>query len=467
MSNRYVERRDAALEEARALTESGDLDGDNLERFEGLTAEIEDLNKRIKILDAAKNPGNIDEPYSSIESGDGARGPQYLRKSDPYTAPDGFNSPDQVRSAAFSAVEDWKADDSLKESATQVLEHVADDETRQMAEHILRTSRPEYVSAFRKFAKDPEGFRDVLDPDERQAWADVREMAARAALTTTGAVLPSPLDPSIVLSNAGNEDSMRRLARVDQTTANLKRYITSAGVTASFDAEGAETSDDTPTLTEVTVNVHKAQAFVQASIEVVADQPDFSTEVAMMFADAKDRLEGAMFVTGSGSDQPTGIQVELAGGSSEINAAGEALVANDVYGLIEALPVRFRNRAQWQLELSTRNFIHRLWNPSGTEPPLIEGSNLIGSAYELNSNVDPYSAVDPAVTANNYVLFVGDWNNYIILDRVGMAIEFVPHIFATANNLPQGIRGFYAFWRVGGESILDDSFRMLDVATTA
>ena len=79
-----------------------------------------------------------------------------------------------------------------------------------------------------------------------------------------------------------------------------------------------------------------------------------------------------------------------------------------MYGLIEALPPRFRNRARWQLELSTRNFIYRLWNPSGSEPPLIEGENLVGSPYVLNSSVDPYSSVDDTATASNMVLFVGD-----------------------------------------------------------
>lgn len=91
-----------------------------------------------------------------------------------------------------------------------------------------------------------------------------------------------------------------------------------------------------------------------------------------------------------------------------------------------------------QLELSTRTFIHHLWNPSTTEPPLIEGSNLIGTPFVLNSNVDPYSEVLATETATNRVLIVGDWKQCVVLDRVGLQIEFIPHPFMTTTNLPDG-----------------------------
>lgn len=259
-------------------------------------------------------------------------------RGDPFEGIGWKETPESMRSRALTAVEQWPADDQLKTGATKVLENGVDRtslETIGIAEHVLRTSNPHYLSAFRAFMRDPIGFRDILSDAERGAWAGVREMQTRAALDLTGAVLPAPLDPSIVLANAGTLDPMRSVARVDQTIANTKKFITSAGVTASFDAELTEVSDDTPTLAEPEITCRKAQAFVQASIEAAMDQPDFSAEVAMMFADAKARLEGDMFIRGvAGSNQPIGIETALAGGSSEINSAGEALVGDDVYGLI-------------------------------------------------------------------------------------------------------------------------------------
>ena len=65
--------------------------------------------------------------------------------------------------------------------------------------------------------------------------------------------------------------------------------------------------------------------------------------------------------------------------------------------------------------------------------------------------------------ATNNVLIFGDFSNYVIADRVGMTVETIPHLFATANNRPTGQRGFYAFYRLGADSVNDGAFSMLDV----
>jgi HK97 family phage major capsid protein len=253
------------------------------------------------------------------------------------------------------------------------------------------------------------------------------------------------------------------------TVSKTKRYVTSAGSTFSFDAELAEVSDDTFTEAEVEIETHRGTGFIQASMEAWQDSPHFDSEVAKIIADGKQRVEANAWINGTGSDQPTGIEVALNGGASEVDAAGEALVADDVYGLLEALPPRFRENAKWQMELSTRNFIHRLFSPSGSEPALIEKSDMLGVPFSLNSSIDPYSDVDDTATATNRVLFVGDWTNYVILDRVGTSVYFLPPgvLSDTANNLPSGKVGWFAVWRTGAEPLTIAAFRMLDVATTA
>ena len=184
-------------------------------------------------------------------------------------------------------------------------------------------------------------------------------------------------------------------------------------------------SDDSFSESEVEVVTHKAQGWIEATIEAAMDQPDFDSEVVKIIRDGKARLEAGKFVTGTGTNEPYGIEVALTGGASEVNSAGEALAADDVYGLLEALAPRYRARAAWQLELSTLNFIHRLWNPSGSEPPMVEGDRLVKLPYALNSSIDPYSAVDAGATASNMVLFVGDWRHYVIVDRVGLQVAYV------------------------------------------
>jgi predicted phage gp36 major capsid-like protein len=37
----------------------------------------------------------------------------------------------------------------------------------------------------------------------------------------------------------------------------------------------------------------------------------------------------------------------------------------------------------------------------------------------------------------------------------------------TANSLPDGRVGWYGFWRVGADALIDVAFRVMNIATTA
>jgi predicted phage gp36 major capsid-like protein len=66
-------------------------------------------------------------------------------------------------------------------------------------------------------------------------------------------------------------------------------------------------------------------------------------------------------------------------------------------------------------------------------------------------------------TTGSKVLIVGDWSNFVIVDRIGMIVELVPHLFAVANNLPSGSRGLFAMWRTGTVAAVPNAFRYLEV----
>jgi HK97 family phage major capsid protein len=66
-------------------------------------------------------------------------------------------------------------------------------------------------------------------------------------------------------------------------------------------------------------------------------------------------------------------------------------------------------------------------------------------------------------TQENYMAVFGDFSNYVIADRIGMTVEFIPHLFGTANGDQTGQRGWYAYYRTGADSVNDAAFRMLNV----
>lgn len=195
------------------------------------------------------------------------------------------------------------------------------------------------------------------------------------------------------------------------------------------------------------------------------DQPGFvDKEVAQIIADGKACLEAVKFVKGAAdaSDEPYGVVTALTGTASEVNGVGEGLDPDDVYGLLEALPPRFRPDARWQLELSTLNHLHRQWNPTGDEPPLVEGTDLVRRLYDENSNFDPWSAVDAAGNGTHRLLVVGDWSNYLVVDRVGTTVSYLPPgVLQGSNRRPDGRVGWYVYWRVGANVLTPKAFRLL------
>jgi HK97 family phage major capsid protein len=63
---------------------------------------------------------------------------------------------------------------------------------------------------------------------------------------------------------------------------------------------------------------------------------------------------------------------------------------------------------------------------------------------------------------NNRIAVVGDFSNYVIADRIGLTVEFIPHLFGTTNGRPKGQRGWFAYYRTGADSVNDAGFRMLN-----
>lgn len=83
------------------------------------------------------------------------------------------------------------------------------------------------------------------------------------------------------------------------------------------------------------------------------------------------------------------------------------------------------------------------------------GYNLIGyPAYES-------SAMGTSIAAGGTIAVLGDFSKYVIVDRVGMSVELVPHLFATGANRPSGQRGLFAIWRNSAEVVDPNAFRKL------
>src|SRR5690606_34934006 len=93
------------------------------------------------------------------------------------------------------------------------------------------------------------------------------------------------------------------------------------------------------------------------------------------------------------------------------------------------------------------------------------GFSLLGyPAYE--SSAMPTMPVG-SPTEDVALLAFGDFRHYVIVDRVGMSVELIPHLFNANANLPDGRRGLYAYWRNSAEVVAPNAFRVLTVENTS
>jgi HK97 family phage major capsid protein len=345
-----------------------------------------------------------------------------------------------------------------KEDAQSNVEKVlgkADDDEGSLSRRLLLTGSPTYRRAWEKYMKG-------------QAWSRDEERVMSLTSASGGYGVPFQLDPTIILSSDGSINPYRQIARVEQINTNTWQGVTSAGVTASFDSELAEVSDDSLTIAQPSVTTAMARAFVPFSIEIGMDYPGFAAGIAMAIADSKDVLEASQFSTGT---TPQGIIT----GATVLSTAGTrgSVTSGDVYALEAALPPRFLQRASWVASRTTlqkfrqfdtaggaqlwiQNLQYGLGRNGGT---LTNGNDgRVGYAL-LGWNAYAASGITSTLTTGNKVAVLGDFSQFLIADRVGLNVEYVPHVLSTASPFPRGARAYFAYWRVGSGVLVTNAFR--------
>jgi HK97 family phage major capsid protein len=388
-----------------------------------------------------------------------------------------WNSPAaELRGRAKTAIEEVEAHltDGQREAVTEKLATV-DDPRGVIPGLILRTGNDDYRKAFQKAMA---GRQDLWTHDERQAVAALDEWRTMLGLTGDqgGFAVPFTLDTTLILTNAGTVNPMRQISRNVSIATDVWNGLSSAGVTGAWKQESAEAVEDSVVFAQPSIPVELANVFIRGSIEISQDFQNIEAMLSEVIADAKDRLEGAAFINGTGAAnaQPDGIIAALDGGSSEVSpGVAETFAVGDVYKVQSALSPRYQGNASWVADLSTINAMRQfatannyhafLTDLAGGQP-----SQLLGQPLFQSSDMDPFSAIDESETdGNNHILLYGDFRNYVIVDRIGLTLEYIPHLFNTGTNFPSGERGWYAYWRVGADSVNDAAFRVLTVATTS
>ena len=325
----------------------------------------------------------------------------------------------------------------------RLISHTQEALPGEVGRRILQTGNPLYRRAFGKAL-----VQQPLNNEEMRALS--------LATPGGGSAVPFTLDPTIIPTSNSVVNPARALARIETISgSNTWNGVSSGAITATYAAEAAAVTDNTPTLAAPTATVVKAHAFVPFSIEVQQDWGALEAEMGKLLQDSKDDLEGVQFVTGAGTTVfPQGF---VTGTTATVAAAtGLTVTAANLYALEAALAPRFRNNESFVANRGIYNVLRAIDTQGGaalwlymaqglatqSPTPGNTGATLLGrGAWEA-------SGMQATVVNATKIMIVGDFDYFLIVDRIGMQVELIPFLFGSGQgNLPTGQRGIYAYWR--------------------
>jgi HK97 family phage major capsid protein len=344
-----------------------------------------------------------------------------------------------------------------------------------IARMILLTENPAYRSAWAKLIS---GRAAVLTGEETEAYLRYEEARGMSIGVSAegGYGVPVFIDPTIILTGGGSPTSILNISRTETITGPSWKGVTSAGMKWKFRAEGAASTDGSPTLAQPEVKAHRVDGYIPYTIEVGMDYPNFAGEMSRLLAVGyrETLVDRLTLGAGDGSSEPFGIVTALDANTNSEVATGTAgaIAAADIYGLWAALPQRYRegefadaDSVHWMSDTTVDNAIRQLGTVDPNFTVALDAAGIPTLFAKRYSRNDYMANAATGTTAAN-LLIVGDWRYYLIAQRAGMAVETVQHVIDTTTGTPTGERAWFAWARVGADSINDLAFRMLQNKVT-
>lgn len=309
--------------------------------------------------------------------------------------------------------------------------------------------------------------------------AELSAIERKAFATTTNAgadggfAVPKVIDQAIV-KRLIDVSPIRQIAQVVQIgTSDYNKLADIGGTTSGWVGETAERPEtNTPQLANIKPTMGELYANPMAT-QVMLDDAQFDAEawLAASIAEEFARAEAAAFISGNGTNRPTGFlagtPVTTADGARawgvlQCTVSGQAAAmptsVDTLITLVHQLKAGYRAGAVWvcnkALLASLRSYKDTtgqyLWQPSvqAGQPDTFMGYPVV-EAEDM-----------PVVGAGTFPLAFGNFNNgYLIVDRMGVRTLRDPY-----TNKPYV--GFYTTKRVGGIVQNSEAIKLLRISAT-
>lgn len=247
------------------------------------------------------------------------------------------------------------------------------------------------------------------------------------------------------------------ISHVIQTNSGEHKIpvVASEGTAAWLDEEAAYTESNTR-FSQVSLAAHKLGTLIKVSEELLNDSAfDLMAYLSDEFGRRLGNAEEQAFLTGTGTNQPTGILTDTTGTSAGSTAAKtDTLTFDDLIDLFYSLKAPYRQNAVFLMSDDTIKTIRKLkdkndqyvWQPSvqAGQPDRILNCPVYTSPYM------------PNLAAGNKPILFGDFNYYWIADRQGRTFKRLNKLYAVTGQV-----GFLGSQRVDAKVILPAAIKTL------
>lgn len=291
-----------------------------------------------------------------------------------------------------------------------------------------------------------------------------------------GVTVPKVID-SAILTSLVDISPIRSIARVVSVpTTDFNLPFSPAGAASGWVGEAATRSaTTTPTFANIKPTFGELYANPQITQQLLDDsQFDLTSFLAGSVSTEFARAEGAAFVSGDGTNKPTGF---LAGtinstddstralGAIQYVASGQAAAlptnasAFDTFiSIVHSLKAGYRTGAVWVMSKAVIGKLRAYKDSNGQylwQPSLVAAVPSTFLGYPVVEAEDM-----PAVAANAFPIAFGNFNaGYVIADRIGTRT-----IVDNLTNKPYV--GFYTTKRVGGCVVDSAAIKVMKIAAS-
>jgi len=315
-------------------------------------------------------------------------------------------------------------------------------------------------------AKDPEYTKAFLQHMKR---GEVQAALNKGTAADGGFTAPTEWDRTIE-DRLKIVSPMRSICAIQNISGNgFSKLFNNRAATSGWVGEAAARPEtNTPQFASLTYTTGELYANPAATQQMLDDsevnlEAWLAGEVDVEFA----QQEGTAFLSGNGTNRPTGILNYITGGANAAthpwgailatnSGAAAALTSDGIVNLVYSLPSEYTQNARFVMNRATHGAVRKL--KDGQNNYLWQPSYQAGAPATLLGYAITEMAGMPDVAASAKPILFGDFQRgYLIIDRVGVRVMRDPF-----TNKPYV--HFYTTKRVGGGLLNPDVIKAQNVS---